>query len=473
VMVFLFCCYPLIHPSIAQAQDTVAPKIEIYGKAAIAEGQFVACSYTHLPNGSGSQGYTRETMPFRPWINNAFAQIGLKTTLNSHFSALICPQIKLWNDTWDWQTMGENGSAANPFIQHMTIYLADAAGIVSFGSKERIMFNASIGVMPFKYNSDAKNLGEYLFRTGVHPAYIQTSFDFPYATLTGIQLNTELLHFASMDVLLTQETQIIPLHDWSLSILVGFKPSKFLEVGAGVMFDRLIPVSGPLNQPAFSGGAQNTFYTKNGTLDTLQWGGAKAMARLSFDPKGFLPASLRGIFGEEDGRLYAEAAALGLKSFIAYKRETDSTGAIIPGRYAVDTMMNFYSDIKQRIPVMAGFNIPAFKLLDYLSVEVEWFGWPYSPSLYNYENLVYTLPRPIIPRVVQSNGTSRSVLFTKGNKTKFSFRQSARLPGITRVMMRSIAVLRIPRKYFCRKINGDGGLSWSTVYNGGTSILKG
>ena len=41
-----------------------------------------------------------------------------------------------------------------------------------------------------------------------------------------------------------------------------------------------------------------------------------------------------------------------------------------------------------------------FSLLNYLSVEVEYFDWPYSPSLYKYERSSYTLPRPIIPQTV-------------------------------------------------------------------------
>jgi hypothetical protein len=421
----LSCCCAFFCSLFAQEKehDTIAPKIEIIGKAAIEEGQFVKSSYTYLPNGSTTAGYERETMPFRPWINNELAEIGLKTTLNSHFSAIVSPQIKLWNDTWDWRTMGENGSAANPFIQHMTVSLADAEGIVGFGNKETFAFNAMVGVMPYKYNEDAKNLGEYLFRTGEHPAYIETSFDYPYATLTGLRLNAQMFNDLSLDVLFSQETRIIPLNDWSLSLLarykmrLNFSQYNALDIGAGVMFDRVLPVSGSLDNPVFSGGAQDTFFTSSGTVQSLKWGGTKVMARVSFDPKGFLPTGVSGIFGKEDGKIYAEAAILGLNTFTAYKKAIDSQGNTI---YVVDSLMNFYSDITQRIPVMFGFNVPTFKLLDYLSVEVEWFGWPYSPSLYNYQNLVYTLPQPIIPNVSTSNGSSRS-LYTKDNAWKYSF----------------------------------------------------
>jgi hypothetical protein len=358
-------------------------------------------------------------MPYRPWLNNELAQLGLKTTLNSHFSAVVSPQIKLWNDTWDWKVLAQNGSSANPLNQHLTISLADAEGIVSFGNKESFAFKAAVGVMPFKYNEDAKNLGEYLFRTGEHPAYIQTSFDNAYATLTGVRLNAQMFNTLSLDILFTQETQIVPINDWSMSILAGYKLPHILDVGAGVAFDRLIPVSGILDNPVIvKNGLQDTFYSNDGTVQSWKWGGTKIMAHVSFDPKGLFPSGISGIFGKEDCKIYGEAAILGLHSDSAFKKTSDSLGKI---SYVVDSNMNFYSDISQRIPIMFGFNIPTFKLLDFLSVEVEWFGWPYSPSLYNYQSLVYTLPEPIIPNVTLPNGNSQKALYTKDNNWKYSF----------------------------------------------------
>jgi hypothetical protein len=398
------CGFAFMSPSFAQ--DTVAPKIEVLGSAAIEEGQFVKGDYTFLNNGINGQPYVREGLPYRPWIDDEYAQVGIRATLNSHFCAIIEPQIKLWDDTWDWTSMGENGSSNNPFIQHMTISLADAEGIYSCGSRNALVFTVAAGVFPFKYDFESKNLGEYLFRTGEHPTYIETSFDDAYATLTGLRMNAQMFSGLSLDVLLTQETQIIPINDWSLSFLAGYKVPNLLDVGAGVMFDRLFPVEpSQAEQPV----AGNTFYTSNGMLDTLSWGGTKVTARASFDPKEFLPSDLSEIFGKEDGILYAEASILGLNSFTAYTKDAS-------GNLVTDSTMNFYSDIKQRIPRMVGFNIPTCKIFDYLSVELEYYGWPYSPSLYNYSSQLYTLPQPIIPQV---NGAP--ALYTSGDNWKWSF----------------------------------------------------
>jgi hypothetical protein len=389
------------------AQDTVVPKIEPFAKAALVEGQFVQSHYTY----NASSYYVRETMPFRPWINNEYAKVGVKATLNAHLSAVICPEVKLWNDTWDWGIMGNNG-APNPFNQHVTVSLADAEGIINFGAKDALACTIAFGVMPFKYDADVKNLGEYLFRTGTHPAYVRNDFDDAFATITGLRANAALFDRLSLDVMLTQETQIMPLNDWSVSILAGYKLPHLLDIGAGVMLDRVMPVDGLLEKPGMRySPQQDTFFNSSRQLDTLSFGGTKLMARVSFDPKGLLPTGLSKVFGREDGKIYAEAAVLGTKSFDAYTRSIAGTDTT----YSIDSMMNFYSDIKQRIPIMVGFNIPAFKLLDYLSVEFEYYRWPYSPSLYDHLNLNWALPKPITPRdnnVVQ--------LYTRTNQWKYS-----------------------------------------------------
>ena len=111
------------------------------------------------------------------------------------------------------------------------------------------------------------------------------------------------------------------------------------------------------------------------------------MARLSVDPKGFLPSGFKDMCGNEDFKIYAEAAILGFTNITAYKDSMDpNTGLPVPGKFAIDSSKNYYSRISQRIPVMFGFTLPTFKLLDYLSAEWEWYGWPFAPSLYNFSS---------------------------------------------------------------------------------------
>jgi hypothetical protein len=381
----LFCQVSLF------AQDTsFSPTIKWVGLAALEEGQFIKCQYTR-DNGP--------PMPFRPWLTNEYARLGLKAVVNRNFSFAVIPEIKLWNDTWDWAQNGSLGS--NPFNQHATVSLADAEGTFSFGNSDVLDWNISGGVIPFKYDADAKNLGEYLFRTGVHTPFVQTSFDKAYATLSGLRINTEILRNLSLDLFLTTETQVQPIGDWSLSFLLGYKLPGFIDIGAGIMFDRLIQVAGNLDHPL---DLSNYYKTINGQTDTFSFGGTKIMARLALDPKGFLSSNISQVFGKEDCKIYGEAAILGLKNITAYAPLKDTnTGLYVPGKFVVDSSLSFYSDIKQRIPIMFGFNIPAFKILDYLSVELEWYGWPYATNYYYLDGFYWNVP---LPKGKAANGSS-------------------------------------------------------------------
>jgi hypothetical protein len=76
--------------------------------------------------------------------------------------------------------------------------------------------------------------------------------------------------------------------------------------------------------------------------------GLKLMARAALDLGFLLPGDLKG---PEDLRIYAEAAVLGWEN-----------------------QGFFYEKRSQRIPVMAGMNLPTFKLLDLLSVQAEYYA---------------------------------------------------------------------------------------------------
>jgi hypothetical protein len=384
VMVIIEC---LFAPAVLFAQDSVnTPNINWTGMAALEEGQFVKCEFTNGPMG------------FRPWLTDVYARIGINATLNRHLRLSVIPQFELWNDTWDWTTLANNPGSTqqiqlNPLTQHAIFSIADAEGILSFGNKDAIEINIAAGVIPYKYNEEARNLGEYLFRTGEHPTYILNSFDQAYATLTGLRVNSEIFNNLSVDIFLTTETQIQPMNDWSLSFLAGYKIPGFLDVGAGIMFDRLFQAVPLLDKQA--DGNVGTYLTRTGQLDTFAYGGTKVMARVALDPKGFLSQNFAGIFGKEDGKIFCEVAILGLTNITAYTHPNDTnTGQPNPNKVVVDSSHNFYSDIKQRIPIMVGFNVPTFKLLDYLSVAYEWFGDPFAPGINTEDNFRWILPEP-------------------------------------------------------------------------------
>lgn len=234
----------------------------------------------------------------------------------------------------------------------MIFLLKEAQGIYSFGDPENSHLQITAGYFPFKYNPESSTLGEYLFRSGAYPGYVITDFDFAKARLMGFNLAGTLFENLHLNALFTSEYREPPFFDYSLSFLAGYKlPNKILDFGAGIDFNRLIPIDPskttdhdyPVldNQgnQVFENG-DSVFYTKIGT---------KVMGRLTFDPKPFLPFA--DLFDSSDFKIYGEFAILGLKNYGAY-----------------------YPDIYQRIPAMVGFNVPCFKTIDLVSLEFEYYG---------------------------------------------------------------------------------------------------
>ncbi|MBN1576978.1 MAG: hypothetical protein JW913_10525 [Chitinispirillaceae bacterium] len=377
VAVFL-ATFLLIPCSIFSLPDTAADrKVYFSGSASLTEGQFVAGHHK------------QKAFEYRPWIQLAIAQIRLDAFVGRRLHVTVAPEVKLWYNNYPITDIPDRSS--HPFRQYSTVAIADGQGILAIGNPDQPFMHFSAGVIHYKYNHDARNLGEYLFRTGVHPPYIFTEFDYAFARVYGLRLGSELFDKRlSLDWFLSFEPEIHPVLDGSISLLAGYEIPSLIDVGAGVQFNRCLPVSDEkVTTPSNS--ARNAYFTSSGEMKYYSFGGTKLMARVSFDPKGVLPERIRRIFGAEDGKIYAEMSVLGVKNYPKYMRVVSGTDT----SYALDTVANYYNDIMERIPLMIGFNIPCFKVLDVFSMEWEWYGWPNTNSYYDqgfgYEN---PIPKP-------------------------------------------------------------------------------
>jgi hypothetical protein len=298
-----------------------------------------------------------------------------------------------------------NASERKEFFVGPTV----AEAVYSFGDLQRPWLKLGAGMFPFKYNPDAANLGEYLFRSGAYPNYIVTGgyvvAGSTASYLEGLKANFDFGRLKA-DLFLVTETGMPPLYDWSPAIVASYTVGNgFLELGAGVNFKRLISVrpsktareSKEVNGYFTAGGKDYTtnrnYYDaqlhydstyhlndraaeinslnadlavvdsvladpNEGGIKYFSSAGIMLMARASLDLKKFLGS---GMFRPQDLKLYSEAAVLGVKNYPV-----------------------FYTDITQRIPVMVGFNVPTFGFLDLFSVQAE---WTRSPWLYNTTNV--------------------------------------------------------------------------------------
>jgi hypothetical protein len=286
-------------------------------------------------------------------------------------------------------------------------------------ASENGSWSLGTGMFPFKYNPNVSNLGEYLFRSGPYPNYIMSGgYAFVgdnQAYLQGMKMNFTRGGF-SADLLLLTETGIPPLYDLSLAALLKYSVAEgLLDMTAGAHFKRLLPVHPSrttrqtrTNSYFDMGGRtytgkvsyyfeQSNFYGALAAEATLAGNAALAaqhtarqdayrdtatmvtnwtnpdsaakyhpgynyytqqgvilMAGLALDLKKIITSD---VFGPQDLKLYTEAALLGVKDYPI-----------------------FYEDKAQRMPIMVGFNFPGFKILDLISLEVEYFNSPWINS---------------------------------------------------------------------------------------------
>jgi hypothetical protein len=253
---------------------------------------------------------------------------------------------------------------------------------VGFMTEARLTYTASdfaengglqlnLGTFGYNYNPDSKNLGVYLMKGYVYPGTLVSGyadlFGVP-ASLTGGMARYKIGGFAN-DLIVNLETEDKPWYDVSIADVVSWRMHPAFELGAGVNFYRVVPANkeatspgkdcvvkdlGPYAGEGPASGMSPCYIidrdTVAGTVDTItgSLSGIKLMTRFRLDPKAMV-GGMESL-GPNDLVLYGEAAVLGVKDYPI-----------------------FYDDILRRIPVMVGFNLPAFNLLN-LSVEAEYYA---------------------------------------------------------------------------------------------------
>jgi hypothetical protein len=332
--------------------NSVTKKVDVSGSCAIEAGQIVAGRYAYQKSAPEVQHI---------WIGHAYTGLSVRARLNEHLSFLVSLEGRIWYNTSPMFLIPDNSSFGAP-IQNFDIAIPNGEAIISFGDKERSAFTINIGRFEYKYNPQAQDLGEYLFRTGCYPAYIRTAFDLPLARLNGIAMSYSLFDFLRQDLLVTTMSEIRPFLDFNLTYIADFSAGKVFDVGAGISFEHLFSVDG--NETINS-------YTSNGYLksashvnslgDTIpgdtafyKFAGIKLMLRFMFDPKRLFENT--SFFGEKDCQIYAEAAILGLQDYP--KSNTIDTANVFSNRFG-------YNNILEKIPVTLGFNWPTHPFLSY------------------------------------------------------------------------------------------------------------
>ncbi len=255
--------------------------------------------------------------------------------------------------------------------------ISQAQATYAWGDLDNPAVSLQMGYFPYKYNSDAKNLGEYLMRSGTYPGYVVTGgwnmMNSAGYMVQGLRVNVPSWDGKiQTDFLLAMEHDLPPLFGITPALISQVTPIEGIKIGAGVACNHCIPIKPSSESPHLNDMSNNVI--KSLTYDTASneyhvaydsnsyytFQGVKLMASASFDPKAFFPMPM---LGAEDLKLYGEVALLGVKNY-GY----------------------LYENRLERMPVMVGINLPTFKLLDILSLEVEHYN---SKFVNDITSLVY------------------------------------------------------------------------------------
>ena len=320
-----------------QAQDSLSVKTKLIGMGSFEAGQFMKAEML---------GVTPVT---HLWYQRAYVDLGFSATINERtLLYFVAEGMAHYNTTTSKDII------PNDFVLYR-FYPQHVEGTYSFGDLEKPYLQLGFGIFPYKYNDDVRNFGGYLFRTLTYPPVMVNQFDYTITPLTGLRLTSTLLDSLHLCAMLTSESQNIQLQDYNISLLADYTLLKAVTIGGGAFFSRILSVNDGGTTPH----VPNNIYVDPVTKDTTYWSfaGTKLMARLAIDPKVFFPCDL---FGANDLRFYSEVAIIGTKDYPLY-----------------------YDQLWKRVPIMAGFNFPTFKILDVLNLEVEYYRWNFPNSYTN------------------------------------------------------------------------------------------
>jgi hypothetical protein len=340
-------------------------KLDLTGYVGIEAGQLVKYRY------QDGKDYDHQ------WLEDNLLRLGVNTSFHPRLNASMGFEARLFYNTFPFNLniVGNPGQVV--FGTNIDFHFDRA--LITLNCSPDLkdsLLKIYIGLFPYKYNNEVRNLGEYLFRSGCYPGYLvsdEEGFDRTAPQLSGIRISNQLFNCWRNDLFLTSELYLWPLQDFSLSYVTSYSSfNKVFDIGAGISLYHIFPVDKHLTQPTSddNGNAANYYFADGDAArtDTLHYtyAGTKLMARATFDPKPFFGSD---IFGKEDLKIYAEAAILGVRN------------------YPADSITNFqsnytgnffgYDKLLQKMPMMVGINFPMFKGLDVFSLEVEYYGKKY------------------------------------------------------------------------------------------------
>ncbi len=292
------------------------------------------------------------------WTNTSLLHLNIESNATDWFTVKLGLEFYV-----NFLLKGSNAMNKASYFRTYSSYLAEAQGTMHWDYDNPVFSSLKIstGMLPYTINDEVKTLGNYLFRSTIHPLSVQNKVDYPWADLMGGLAEVGLFeNRLTFEAILASEFNYVPFFDFTPAFGLYYKPNDVIDVGGAIAFHHAIQANVGLMPDSLG---------KN-------WQGIKIDARAIFDPKPLFGGM---DFIEKEGlKIYAELAFLGLKDTLEV--DTSSLGRFLrqdtTGLY--DGLVFPDNSLLNRMPLMIGINIPTWKILDLLSVELEWFFSPYA-----------------------------------------------------------------------------------------------
>ena len=168
-----------------------------------------------------------------------------------HLSAYFLQQYIIEND-WlasvglggAWQYRFPQIEGANPVARvskYRNFYFGPAKVSLQYSKSNH---QVELGVFSYKYNPQAYNLGEYLFRSNPYPTVLFTGgynlIDNTAVSFKGIRYSYNVDNF-NLDIILGQHSPYYPLHNLSLAAVTDIHLlDSFINVGFGINFYKFL-----------------------------------------------------------------------------------------------------------------------------------------------------------------------------------------------------------------------------------------
>lgn len=314
-------------------------------------------------------------------------------------------------------------------VRNSAVSIGQASGVYKFGDPADPSLSITFGLMPYKYNPDSRNLGEYLFRSTPYPnTTINGSWNLinaSFSSTKGVIVEKDFFDKKwQNDFIVSLSDEVYPLNDINLAYVTSYKIG-ILELGAGANLNNIIP-----NRPSAATPEKklNSYFTYNGVTyfgDDLYYDqqsgyfGNRAKELLS---TGIAADSLEATNFDALSTSYTQKAKLVdslnkadtvgspnplARSYYTFKgkmlmgRASLNIGSLISDKmdcklYSELDVLGwnnypiFYENRTERMPIMVGLTIPTFGLLDYLALEVEY--WKNRYPIINYKTLQTGFP---------------------------------------------------------------------------------